>query len=618
MNKSFFRTLLAIAAMATLSACGGSSVGSGSNGNGNGGGNGNGNGNGGGTGAVTISFKSAPVSALEINLSTSLNATVKNDSKSEGVDWSCSPSATCGTFSAAHTASGTATTYFAPATTGNVTIKATAKADTTKTASATVAVTGIATNASLTGQYGFILNGSDAAGNPYSMAGSVTLDGNGNVTTGVEDYNAPSEAVTVTDDVITGGSYSIAANGTGTMTLNCTSTAVGVAGVQTLGLAVVNNNHVLINEFDAADTASGSLDLQTASAFTQASLTGGYSFAVSGAESGIPYVFGGVTTFDGNGNISNTTIDVDVAGTPGLGEPFTGDTYTAPDANGRGTGSLGGLNIAYYIVQAEVVRFVTIDAPVQGTGTFFGQGSNAGSFSAASVSGTFAFTGDGESPSGPMAAAGEFTADGTGNLTAGEADVNTALNVTNGSIAGTYAMGSNGYGSAAVSAFGGDANITTLGVYMVDPNINILDPNNTATGKGGVLFLDLDSSAFGSYHSVTAASSASFSGNYALSLAADNASGELDAAGQLAAASGNTTGLADVNLLFTSGQESGLAISGTYTVDSSNHLRVTSALTVSGDPNTIDLAGYATADGHLMVVETDTTQLATGHIEHQQ
>ena len=35
--------------------------------------------------------------------------------------------------------------------------------------------------------------------------------------------------------------------------------------------------------------------------------------------------------------------------------------------------------------------------------------------------------------------------------------------------------------------------VSVLGVYMVDPNINVLDPNNSS-GTGGALVVDLDTS----------------------------------------------------------------------------------------------------------------------------
>jgi hypothetical protein len=63
-------------------------------------------------------------------------------------------------------------------------------------------------------------------------------------------------------------------------------------------------------------------------------------------------------------------------------------------------------------------------------------------------------------------------------------------------ITGTYSIGSNGYGSFAFNTtnpnYPGLGDITTLGIYMTDPALNLNDPNNT-TGGGGALVVDLDS-----------------------------------------------------------------------------------------------------------------------------
>jgi hypothetical protein len=58
-------------------------------------------------------------------------------------------------------------------------------------------------------------------------------------------------------------------------------------------------------------------------------------------------------------------------------------------------------------------------------------------------------------------------------------------------------MAMNGYGAFSFTDPLGS--ISTLGVYMVDPTLNILDPNNTtnAAGEGGALIAEMDSSLIG-------------------------------------------------------------------------------------------------------------------------
>ena len=94
-----------------------------------------------------ISVVVAPVTAsVQAGQGMSFTATVANDSSNKGVSWALSGAgcsgATCGTLSAASSASGGVITYTAPATVpGAVTLTATSVADTTKSASASITVT---------------------------------------------------------------------------------------------------------------------------------------------------------------------------------------------------------------------------------------------------------------------------------------------------------------------------------------------------------------------------------------------------------------------------------------------------------------------------------------------
>jgi hypothetical protein len=94
------------------------------------------------TPVISVAFNPQPPASLTTGATTSLTAVVTNDSKNGGVTWSCA-SSPCGSFSSTTTASGTATTYTAPAAvpTGNtVTITATSVTDTTKFISATITI----------------------------------------------------------------------------------------------------------------------------------------------------------------------------------------------------------------------------------------------------------------------------------------------------------------------------------------------------------------------------------------------------------------------------------------------------------------------------------------------
>ena len=103
---------------------------------------------------ISIAFAPAPPSSLVVNATASLKAVLTNDYAAGGVNWSvsCSSSA-CGSFSAAKTASGIATTYTAPAAVpvdGSVVVTATSVTDPTKSVSARISIA--AAQASLRGQ----------------------------------------------------------------------------------------------------------------------------------------------------------------------------------------------------------------------------------------------------------------------------------------------------------------------------------------------------------------------------------------------------------------------------------------------------------------------------------
>lgn len=94
--------------------------------------------------AITVAFSPQAPASMDAGAATGLTAVVSNDSAKAGVKWSVScGSPPCGSFTAASTASGTATQYTAPASVPNpatVTVTATSVTDSTKSASATITI----------------------------------------------------------------------------------------------------------------------------------------------------------------------------------------------------------------------------------------------------------------------------------------------------------------------------------------------------------------------------------------------------------------------------------------------------------------------------------------------
>jgi hypothetical protein len=572
---------------------------------------------------ISVAITGAPAS-LAVNATAQLTGTVTNDSTNAGVDWSCIPANTCGSFNPTHTASGSATTYTAPAAATAVTVTAASTAQATATATASINVTAATAGATLAaGNYVLDLIGTEATGFTYALAGSITVDGNGNVTAGEQDYNDGHGILSPAGgDKITGGTYTIGTGGIGKLSLVTNNAALGTGGTENFSITVVNSKHVLLTQTDASGTAGGTLDFQT----PNSTMAGNYSFFMAGAANGSEQeVFGGLIQVTGAGTI-HVNVDVNADGNNNLDGTNTG-TFTAPDAQGRATMAFGGDNYAVYIIGPEVLRLIIVDSNRQDTGSAYGQGS--GPFSAASLSGSFVFklnsAGSSAAGAASFASAGQFTTNGTGTVTAGFADSDAAGTIKSSTFTGTYTLGTAvagvGYGNAALTSpgiLGG-----SFGVYAVDPNLNILDPNNT-TGGGGALLISLTagSPGYGVILPQAAPASSNFSGNYAVDWRCFTPGGvEQNADGQANVATGLVlAGTVDAADLQANSPHLGVAISGTATADPANPGRFTLPLTVALTPTSpaLTFVVYQASTGDLVWVETDTTQYVSGTIEQQQ
>ena len=566
---------------------------------------------------ITVAITTAPPASLEINASATIAATVTNDTAAAGVDWTCSPAATCGTFTPAHTASAGTTVYTAGTTAGAVTITAASTTTPTIDAMASVTVNPVASAASLSGTYTFFINGWDAADKTYSVAGSIVLDGAGNVTGGEQDYfDVDSGNIFTADTIAAGtGALVIGDDGRGTLTLTPT-----LAPPETLSLTVVNNNHVLIIEFDALATSSGSLDLQTVPASVPAN---GNAFTVH--DPWDAFVFGGVFTSDGSSLITAGFADDDQTGSATFDNAITG-SFTAPDASGRGTLTVfeptfsENLEFAYYVVGPKVFRLVEIDGNFFAAGSVYGQGTTV--FSSSSLGGNFAFgqSGDEGRSFAFWAAAGQFTGDGTSALSAGVADVNEGdgVPVLAGDLTGsTYFVNSDGYGG--ITLVGGTTgDLALFGVYMVDSTVNIADPNSSS-GGGGALMLDLDGGNLGAGIAVPQTSGATFAGNYALNqdgaYATATTFSEFDLVGQVFSDGSSTlTGLADYNDLLETGLNPGITVAATFAADTTNPGRATAQVTLNGATTPLNVTFYQASSDLLLHVDVDSSATGIGTI----
>ena len=465
---------------------------------------------------VFVHLTSAP-GTLTINQSASLIASVGNDPSAAGIDWSCSGAA-CGAFSLSHTASGAATVFTAPASPGTVTVTATATADPTAKASLAISVVPIGSNVMLNGRYVFSVQGVDGAG-AYAAVGVIVADGDGHITAGEQDY--ANESIQAGPDPLT-GTYAIGPDGRGSITLAVNNPNLPLNGVETFSIALTSATHALIIQFDGSANSSGSLDFQAASALEPGAIVGAFAFTSQGVQilDQVPITLGGVlilsassgaitggTYFENNGGITF--------------QSATTGSITTPDAFGRGTLVLSvGVDFAYYAVQGQALRIIQTDVPSFMTGgSMFGQGAAGltATFSNASLAGSYAFSHAGGTGFGPLAMAGQFSADGAGNFSAGTSDLNNSGVASFASLAGPsrYAIAGNGVGTLSLPPIVDQrGSVADLLIFAVAPDINLFDPTS-AVGGGGALIMDYDAGAVASGY-IVPQSAGVFDGNYAV------------------------------------------------------------------------------------------------------
>lgn len=589
-------------------------------------------------GALTVQLVQPPPTSLIAGGTAGLAATVLNDTGNGSVTWSCTPAGACGTFNPTTTGYQIGTLYTAPVAAPNgavtpnlnysVTITATSMTDSSQSASATITIPQ---------RYSIILSGYASLG----MVGSVILDGHGNITSGEADWsqNGAYSGMGLT------GTYSLDATGHGVMSLNLINTIYG-SFPQTQGITATSNSHLVIAEEDQFNGLTiggvGSMDLQTAGPnFSTSQIAGGYSFTLAGYSKAksANSSWGGIFTADGAGNITGGVFDENAGGGTGYASiPFTG-TYTAPDASGRGVITLSATpdtpsastQYAYYIVTPGTLRLTTMSnvGNAANTGSAFSQGSVA--TTNAALTGNFIFSDYGftsvNNGGQQGAAAGQFTTDGSGNITAGIMDLNAFGTVTTSSLANsTYSISGSPRGTATTSPG------QTYNIYLTDPNLNLLDPNNT-TGTGGALLLETDAATTVGLVIPQTDSSATLSGGYATFLSDQanppNADGGLT--GQFTVStttSGTFNGEGDFQGMGSSNATPIVGpLTGTFTADGANPGRFTGTITTApafplanvGDttPGTENVSFYLANGSQGFVVETDSIAPVFGVVEGQ-
>ena len=490
--------------------------------------------------------------------------------------------------------------------------------------------TGNFSNGSLNGQYAFSMSGVDLnTGAFVARVGSFAADGQGHITTGLEDVldlGTGSGASLVT---FSNGTYQIQANGRGLIVLNVTG-----GGSLQLSASLLSNSQGYLVQTDGLASTSGSLELQTPLQFSANAINGKYVFDFSGLS------FAGTTPSqislvgqfgaDGNGNVTGGTIDVnDGAFAPTGAVALMASTYQM-DANGngtnfgRGTMTLDGRTFAFYIVDATRVELLQEDQlggtsgpAILQTGTIPTQNSG--------FNGSFAFlTGGSQSTGnfGPVARVGRFTADGAGgigtvSLHENNDGNNTQLTPGSGISNASYTIDTTNAGSGRGTFTFRNSSIGTVTYvfYLYSPTRAVIQDVSAGVVAGGTM----------ASQSAASFTTASVGGNYSFSWNGvelvqpapfdENYVGQYV---QTSAATSNIAGVVDyaqlgLNTINTNGVTLNAGISGTLTIAGDGTQDNTYKIVIGGPSAfTVNFAAYFADNGTVMMVCSDGNRTTAG------
>jgi hypothetical protein len=390
---------------------------------------------------IAVSFVTQPPSTMVISTTSSFAATVDNDTKNGGINWTVTcGSAQCGSFNPTATASGSSTSYTAPnavPTPDTVTVTATSVTDSTKSVSATITIAATAPPVIADGTYVYHLSGQDNNNN-YYVVGAFSIK-NGVITSGEQDFTDADNFGN--DQLIAASSGVTATSGNVQLVFATADSNIGVNGVLTL--RGTPGTRILLSEYDSFGAATGSLDLQTSTAAP----TGGYAFSINGLDSTTTenqLVIGGILNFSGASlNTASSVFDLNDGDgkTLLLAQSFSSGSISAPDSFGRITigltpssTPLGSILLTGYVLDGHTVQLLEsqTDSLYGGLGgTALVQGSNAGQFSANSVANyTYVHASQGQDTNGPVFLGGAFVF-ASGGSVSGDLAFNDIFNVKN-------------------------------------------------------------------------------------------------------------------------------------------------------------------------------------------
>ena len=424
-------------------------------------------------------------------------------------------------------------------------------------------------NASLSGQYAYQLSGLDVVGS-FREAGVFAANGSGTITGGEDDFVQNTSLASATSS----GTYTISSNGTGSITLNMSngrSLLIAVTLVSTSKIYLVVGQEQVGSSLVAITGAGISLK-QDSSAFT-APPSGTFVFrkhllnVVQGTSSSE------VGTFTIANGTANGSEDVNRAGVQS--SLALSGSFNFPDTSGHGSGTFtdnaGTSTFLYYVVDSNRFFLLSTDTGILGNGQAEKQSATA--FSAASLSGSYAFGSQGDTTLNfaGLNTVGRFTADGAGSISSGAMDsVQDGTSSSNISFTGTYTV--NAAGKAVVTLNPAGGGTTSQIFWMVSPSRAVFLTDSASKIEDGTMDLQQGSSF----------SNATLSGQYAFVMDGfDISQNTFDRVGTINwGGSGNLT--LDELINFNGQTSTPGSLAGTYTV-AANGRGVASVSTLSNN-----------------------------------
>ena len=344
-------------------------------------------------------------------------------------------------------------------------------------------------NSAIVGPFVMGLIGSDQAGKRVGTVALFTTDGaspNGSVTSGAVDVN---DAGTHKSSPTLSGTYGVASNGHGTMTVT-----VPTLGTFNFSFYVVSASELFIVSTDPVSATNprigGLVVNQAVNIYSNSSFNGNSVFNLTGLNSsGASVVAVGLLATDGAGNLTSTSVfDENNAGSI-LSQQSLAGTYSI-QSNGTGSVSVTSANspassFVLYTITTNKAFLLDISSSDALTGLVEPQvKGNSGTFSAATIQGSFVTGITNNTNAAATNISGVLSLDGVSNVSGTQDQSTPSVNTSGQAVTATYTVSSTGRGTMSVTSPAATSRVlyvingskfATIGVDNGDANSTVIE-----------------------------------------------------------------------------------------------------------------------------------------------